>query len=429
MTDGIKIIRYNLIINFLLFVLLLIFAILAYTAEKDNSSILYSPEKADRYCYPDIHCNEPDLSYNSTVTLEIAGYSGYLLNQNITFQSYDSIGGICEQIFNIYLGTSSLPAGVKIYNGLCAGYINYSSIGTSIYLYSYYNQSATCWNPSSIAGLLSKAYEGTSSYILNQALLQNTNNAYLKFSLTNQQIGLCVYTTNTGPSSLFNHNLALDLYPVVGQDSNSEISGTMWNYIYANQVAKYAATTTGLSHQRCIDPSYASQYFCKELHWNSTSKLWTNVHNTSTPGLSVCNVSQVPGSNTCGVPFCYSGSPPASAKKSYQEGGYSVTSKIAGLTAGAAANIKYKGKPVLGGIYSGLTPDGSGVTTLFGAPQAQKLLFCGGKTIGKNNMDNKPLTDPAAAYPTVAYASSKLPEVANQPNAQTDGDKVILGFK
>ena len=45
MIDGISIINYNLIVNFILFILLLIFGILTFEAEKINSSLKYSPEK------------------------------------------------------------------------------------------------------------------------------------------------------------------------------------------------------------------------------------------------------------------------------------------------------------------------------------------------------------------------------------------------
>ena len=148
---------------------------MAFTAEKDNNSIKYSSEKGDRYCYSDIMCTKPSSTQDSQVTFSIGDYSSSLDDQNIVFQYYDNSGGLSEQIFNIYLGTSSLPANTVVYHGLCAGYINYSSSGTSIYLYHFYEQNGASWNDSEIAGLMEQAFIGTSGYIENLNNLTNNN--------------------------------------------------------------------------------------------------------------------------------------------------------------------------------------------------------------------------------------------------------------
>jgi hypothetical protein len=445
MIDGIEIIKYNLIVNFILFILLLVFAFLAYNAEKENSSIRYSPEKSDRYCYPDISCHNPSSIQNSQVNFTIGKYSNSLTDQDITFQYYNSSGGISEQVFNVYLGPSSaLPAGVISYLGLCAGYLNYSSTGTSIYLYHYFDNNGACWNTANthnIAALFSLAFNGTSSYLDNNNDLINHGDNILTYSLDNTFTGVSIYSSETGPSSLIDiaSTTTLNLAPISGQQNDPTHSTVMNYYQNAIKISRFGASSGNSGHRRCIDPSYASQFICGDpsskndgdVYYNDAVKLYVRHENLGiTSGISPCKVidGETPYKDNCGVPFCYAGTPADPGKgqqnkQSYQQNSFSVNGEIKSTS---TPTYLYKGKNIFAtdGIYSGVTPDNFGNYV-----QAQGLLFCGGTTTTTNNATNDAYSSSSGKFPQNAN-SNNTPEMATQPNRPIiKGNKVILGFK
>jgi len=441
MIDGISIINYNLIVNFILFILLLIFGILTFEAEKINSSLKYSPEKGDRFCAPDIHCDAPSNTQNSQVNFTIAPYSNTLSNQNIYFPHYDSDGGISTQVFNIYLA-DSLPTGVSPLGGLCVGFSNYSSLGTSVYLDYYYNQGSTCWdaNLSHISALLALAYEGTSSNIASEANLTNTNDNVLKYNLTNTLTGLSVYTDVSGTSSLFNSTVTLSIKPISGTAMATPVNHMMTNYLNTLHTVKQANTkfdSGDTSYMRCIDPSYASVVQCpsltnKDIVYNKRVNLYTSKLNGNTNTVNICTKKQINSklSNNCGVPFCYDGT---KGDNGYQNSTFNSQSTVTGLTSPNNKKYQYKGQPIFdtGGIYSG---KGNNITASGGFnsfPQAQRLLFCGGTSTANNNISDTAFSVPGAKFPTdkVSNLLTTAPEFANQPTSTVKGDKVILGFK
>lgn len=429
MKDSTEIINFNLVVNFILFILMIIAAIFALLSEKEYSSLKYSPEKKDRFCYPDIMCAEPSSSQNSNAIFSIAPYNQDFDNQNIIFQYYNNNQGVSEQVYNIDFTTAVFPEEVILYNGLCAGYFNYSSTGTSIYLYHYYKDNGASWdtNKDDIAGLLQIAFEGTSSYNYNENKLYNTNDEYLVYSLNNTLSGLSIY--NTSENSLFNTTV-LNIEPVYGQTNNLVVSNVIGYYRNAIKIIKHSETDTGTSHKRCIDPSYASKYICGIHHdssdnknlvyYNENVKLYVSSDNINkTSGITVCKLTsgEDPTVNSCGVPFCYAGTNEAD---NYQKNQFSVNGSVKNTN--NQQDILYKNKSVVEqGLY-----DSS--NTFNNAPQAQKLLFCGGTKIGNNNITDTPMTDNNSSYPT-SYNISNTPELATQPNAKISGNKVILGFK
>lgn len=436
MKDAIKITEYNLIVNFILLVLLMIFSCLAFIAEKENNSLLYSSEKKDRFCYPDVMCAEPSPSQKSNTIFSIAPYSEDLIEQDIIFQYYNNNGGVSEQTFNIYLGTSSLPSDVITYNGLCAGYANYSSQGTSIYLYQYYKENGASWNANSddIAGLLELAFKGTSSYTLNENSLINTNEEYITYKLNNNLSGVSMYSTQTGTSSLFNTE-SLNLEPIFGQTNNLVTSNVSGYYRNTLRTIKVANSSSGTCYHRCIDPSFASRFICGTYHsgdddsntvyFNDNVKLYVSSKNISTAsGITVCDLNNGddPFTDSCGIPFCYAGT---NQENNYQKNMFSEE----GTAKNPSTNdVLYKGNNV---FSSGLNfYSTSDISTFNNAPQAQHLLFCGGTSIGYNNVSNDAMTTNSAKYPT-SYPnnSNNKPEMADKPNAQVVGNKVILGFK
>ncbi len=437
MIDGISIINYNLIVNFILFILLLIFGILTFEAEKINSSLKYSPEKGDRFCAPDIRCAAPSGAQNSQVNFTITPYSNTLSNQNIYFPHYDSDGGISTQVFNIYLA-DSLPAGVSPLGGLSVGFSNYSSLGTSVYLEHYYNQGSTCWdaNLSHISALLALAYEGTSSNIASEANLTNTNDNVLKYNLTNTLTGLSVYTDVSGTSSLFNSTVTLSIKPISGTAMASPVNNMMSNYLNTLHTVKQANTNFDsdgdTSYMRCIDPSYASMVPCpsltnKDIVYNKSAKLYTNKKYGSVSAIQTCTPDQIntiTGKNpsNCGVPFCYDGG----NKNGYQTQKFAYQTTVKGLTS-TNDNYQYKGQPIFG--TDGVYPTLNKIDGFNAAPQAQSLLFCGGTSTSSNNIADAPFSDPLAKFPTDIKIISNTPEFANQPTSTVKGDKVILGFK
>ena len=437
MIDGISIINYNLIVNFVLFILLLIFGILTFEAEKINSSLKYSPEKGDRFCAPDIRCAAPSGAQNSQVNFTITPYSNTLSNQNIYFPHYDSDGGISTQVFNIYLA-ESLPVGVSPLGGLSVGFSNYSSLGTSVYLEHYYNQGSTCWdaNLSHISALLALAYEGTSSNIASEANLTNTNDNVLKYNLTNTLTGLSVYTDVSGTSSLFNSTVTLYINPISGTAVASPVNNMMSNYLNTLHTVKQANTNFdndgGTSYMRCIDPSYASVVQCpsllnKDIVYNKSAKLYTNKKYGFVSAIQTCTPGQITSdlSSKCGVPFCYDGG--NKNGNGYQTSKFDYQTTVKGLTS-TNDNYQYKGQPIFGtgGVYSTLNKIGNFNL----APQAQSLLFCGGTSTTSNNIADAPFSGGGTAkFPTKNPKTTLNPEFANQPTSTVKGDKVILGFK
>lgn len=438
MIDGISIINYNLIVNFVLFILLLIFGLLTFEAEKINSSLKYSPEKGDRFCALNIQCNKPSGAQNSQVNFTIAPYSNTLSNQNIYFPHYDSDGGISTQVFNIYLA-DSLPVGVSPLGGLSVGFSNYSSLGTSVYLEHYYNQGSTCWdaNLTHISALLALAYEGTSSNIASEANLTNTNDNVLKYNLTNTLTGLSVYTDVSGTSSLFNSTVTLSINPVSGTAVASPNINVMPNYLNTLHTVKQANTNFdsdgGTSYMRCIDPSYASMVQCpsltnKDIVYNKSVKLYTNRTYGTSPVITICTTSDqinnITGNtpSNCGVPFCYDGT--KSSTGNYQTSKFDYQTTVKGLN--STDNYQYKGQPIFG---TGRVYGSQSIDKFNGAPQAQSLLFCGGTSTTSNNIADKQFSDALAKFPTDIKIISNTPEFANQPTSTVKGDKVILGFK
>lgn len=416
MIEGIEVIKYNLIVNFILFILIIIFAFLAFTAEKDNNSIKYSSEKRDRYCYPDIMCNKPSDTQNSQVTFSISDYSESLGDQNIVFQYYNDSGGLSEQIFNIYLGTSSLPNDTIIYHGLCAGYVNYSSSGTSLYLYHFYEQNGLSWNSSDIAGLLEQAFDNTTN--LNN--LTNSNDHFLTYKLKNTLTGLSVYSSYTGASSLIttDNSNVLNVAPIGGQPIDQEDMPMLSNYANTIKIIKFSnENASGVSHRRCVDPSFASANHCNDLVYNDNLKLYID-KNSSGSGVSICTVGQKPGTDNCGVPFCYNGT--IDPNGNYQTNNFNIKGEAKTTS---APQFFYKGKSITNLDYTD--------SNFIKASQAQNLIFCGGTSTTKNNVSDTDYTDPSGSYPnSSAPLQANNPEIATQPNKPiTKGKKVILGFK
>lgn len=428
MSKPVDIIRSGLIINFVLLFILIVVIYLAYITEKEYESLKY-PKINNIWSYPDVVCQQSAGGGNSSVTFKIPTNTDLLSNQDIKFQSYDSNKGISTQIFNIYL-SEALPTDVNTYQGLSVGYLNYSQTGTSIYLQHYYNNRSTSWSVPSIANIFELAYEGTSSNILNQATLKNNSDNILTFSLTSADTGLSIFVEKNGTlltqgaSSLIGAE-SLNINPPlgVGDGSDNEPIHVMTNYRFANKVANYARTDAGVCHRRCIDPSYASKNLCRDFTFDDTNKLYF-YNSNDYRGPNVCKKGQNPSSEPCGIPFCYNSGKPDGGN--YQNNTFNIDNTVGPITpSNNSSSYQYKGQPIFepGGIYANESGNFNS------AVQAQDLLFCGGTEIGNNNSSDNPLSAAGNKFPKDSYNNKGAPEVANQPNATVQGNKVILGFK
>lgn len=422
----IDIIKFDLIFAFIMFFIIIVFAILAFRYENIYDSINTSFDKDNLWCYPDIYCQDnPNENFYSANFKVINGYNSSIIDHNIIFQYINQNGGISEQTFNIYLNEEPVSESIK-FNGVCAGYYNYSQLGTSIYL-KYYNN-GTSWNENIISNILSEAYKGTSSYLLQEAELINDNDN-LTFDLKNNlnsNIGLSIYSNSS--NYLFgNGSINIKYSPSFNSiDSHQLNNSIMGNYINSTKVSRFVNENSGSSHVRCIDPSYASIINCKDVQFNTSSNLYCNKNNPKCTDICLetdsFNINTMI-KNNCGVPFCYNGDKPS---LNYQKNDFSIENKLTNGTADPTS-YTYKNTPIFsdGSIYASVNTEDFNSFV-----QAQNLLFCAGTSTSTNNSNDDSLLTSEGKYPTTTYSSNfTTPQFANNPNSKIKDGKYILGFK
>jgi len=454
MAYAIEVIRFNLIFNFFLFFVLIVIFFLAYKTENDFNSIFYSRNPDNLWCYPDVHCqNLKDETGDFSLAFQFNKiFNDINTDQNITFQSYDTNNGISSQVFNIYWN-EDLPSGAVQQKGVCAGYLNYSESGTSIYL-KYYNNS-TSWisgiDNGAVGNIFSNAYTGTSSYILNQATLTSKENTMTYQLAIPGPTGLSVSVTNLNNSALDSKNNSIigfkgaPLYAPVQINDNPNKSLTnpvMTSYINSIKSDIKSRTVAGTSIIRCIDPSFVSEITCDIVNYQPTQGGYC-LNSKKRPLASkdnctkFCTTSQISHygnlikamiNTNCMVPFCTNSGANSSSNNRYKTNNFSIanTSK----QDDTLNQYKINGVPLneITTQYGGAGGDKS--ATFNGQVQAQHLLFCGGTSTATNNITDTDLSTSAGKCPLVTPSfNATTPYMATQPNAKKDNGKVILGFK
>ena len=88
----IDIIKFDLIFAFIMFFIIIVFAILAFRYENIYDSINTSFDKDNLWCYPDIYCQDnPNENFYSANFKVINGYNPSIIDHNIIFQYINQI--------------------------------------------------------------------------------------------------------------------------------------------------------------------------------------------------------------------------------------------------------------------------------------------------------------------------------------------------
>ena len=453
MAYAIDVIRFNLIFNFFLFFILIILFFVAYKTENDHNSILYSRNPENLWCYPDVHCQN---LLGDTANFFLAFNFNNKFNeinsdQNITFQSYDSAGGTSTQVFNIYWD-EDLPGGATQLGGVCAGYLNYSDDGTSVYL-KYYNNS-TSWlsgiDNGAVANIFSQAYSGTSANILDQASLTKKANTMI-YQLVIPGAGSLSVTATKLDDTALNE----DINSIIGLKSafvntpaqisdnpnTAQTNAVMESFINAIKSDTKSRATSGASILRCIDPSFVTDVPCEDVTYipdvggyclNTKRKALATKAPSKCETFCTGDMIGTTGAlnamvnNNCIVPFCTNSGATFSSDNKYKVNNFKLKNSVKDGD-DELNQYSLNNKPL------------TDVTTTYGtanadtfnsAVQAQHLLFCGGTSTTNNNFSDTDLSTDEGKFPSAALSSvGETPYMATQPNAKKSNGKVILGFK
>jgi hypothetical protein len=425
------------IIIALLGIILLVIAIQATTAEGIHKDIVY-PEAKNKWGPVDVICHHhTDQETKSSLELSINNELTSFNDQDIILQFSDGYG-VSAKTINILFGSiPSIPASEGMSNlyGLSLGFANYSDVGTSIYLNSYSNSTSWVSGVGNINAIFVKALQ-KSTYGNSEALtVKSYTGNKIKISSSSMP-GLSININKAPVASIFGistQNYIIDDSSV--HEGYHDRQNVMVNYINTLDVVDYSnkelrnKTSVGTSMLRCIDPSFApTKYNCNDLLFHpGTPPLYYDKKVTTFNNI-ICTEGETPAKDKCGVPYCYNGTTTTANYYATNNFANNSTSKDAFTD----TNNYYLGKPVndnklfQGGRYD---DGGSKIASFRNAPQAQKLLFCSGTSINNNNISNASMTTTSAKFPLNLIKNSRIPYVANSPNAQVNKDQVTLGFK
>jgi len=428
----------------ILLLILIVIATLATSAEGNHKDILY-PSGENKWGPVDVYCNHSPATQEKNLALTALG-SSPSVNETITFTYTGTDSGVSTQTLDIYY-SDTIPAGVSFRNGVSAGYKNYlnngTSIGTSVYLQYYVSDNK--WSQNTVNSLIFDSLD-QSNYQINKV------NGNIQFTLTDY--GDLEFETNSSDSknSLFGlkESKALDNTNSVKHNKKNVMNnyGNALDILDQTNSLLDANSDTGTSMLRCIDPSFAAvNYNCDNmklvtgpavtiggpsvsLYYPKTCVGKGNGKISNKSVLAFCTSKSGPG-DCCGTPYCYNG---GDIKGSTVPPNYNTNKFNSDVKGPARTQTKnyYLGPPT---SNNELLPTGTAIYnngdigTFNGAPQAQTLLFCGGTSIGNNNISDAAMTTDENKFPPNAVANVTTPYIANAPNAQVIGDQVILGFK
>lgn len=434
---GVEIIRYNIIFNFILFVLIIILSILAFKAENDYNSVSSSYNRKNLWCYSKIQC---DLDTKNSQTINNFQYNSNhneVNDQNIIFQYFNG-SGVSEQIFNIYTAEEPPPVAQLVDGGVCAGYYHYSSSGTSVYLKYYYNN--TSWTGSNVGNLLDLAFKGTSASTLGYSKLNNNtgNFSYIGDKL----MGLSIFSSDS--SNLFNSDIIFNENSFSTDPNGAKPLNLINNYTQTLQTIKHSEDESNSSWRKCIDPSFiADKVPCPSI--DKTVKFanyFYYKYKGNTAPTVLCTADDLGNGKSfdhgeCGFPYCYN-----NYNNNNNGGVYKTQDFFSGgdnIINGKADNSSYtyKGQQI---INNGLDLYSDTDNLISNTVQAQALLFCGGTSTTTSNLEDADISGPITKGstnkankfpPSTVTGTGTKPYDATQPNIRVkgEGNKVILGFK